>query len=388
MNLDMLIQGVAADIIHNVQTTLPGEPGSEGEDFEAMLVKQSQAAKPQRKEQPAKDKTGGKQTEEPQKNSTKGQETTEKGQEVAAALVTSQPVVPFELVAAGTEKMTVGEVEGPNQDPALAGVFTLADGVPAQPEEVQPQTAQEVLPQEQAPVQEFAAQPQVEQAQPESVQPQVQEQSQQAAPEIPQAIQPVEAREQTEVFTQVRPQQEEAPRFEDEAEVTDTAVEVQPLFQRETAPPVKVGDPEPVYAEEPQAPQQLAAKINQALEQGDSMVQLQLNPENLGKVTVEIIRTAQGVLNVVFTPETARAAHLLQQHSGSLMNVLMGDGREVEVVVQQPQQPENSNQFLNPDGQNRQHHQQQQQQHRPKATTEDFLQQLRLGLVDAGTPVD
>ena len=82
------------------------------------------------------------------------------------------------------------------------------------------------------------------------------------------------------------------------------------------------------------------------------------------------------------------AASLLQQHSGSLLSALMGDGREAEIIVQQPQQPETPNQFLNPDGQNRQQHQQQQQQHRPKGTTEDFLQQLRLGLVDAGAQVD
>ncbi len=120
MNLDLLIQGVAADIIHNVQTTVPGDSGSEEEDFEAMLLKQSQAAKPQRKEEAPKDKADGKQeTEESQKNSTKGQETTEKGQEVAAALVTSQPVVPFELVAGAGENTAAVGLEGAVQSPVL-----------------------------------------------------------------------------------------------------------------------------------------------------------------------------------------------------------------------------------------------------------------------------
>ena len=115
-------------------------------------------------------------------------------------------------------------------------------------------------------------------------------------------MQPVETKEQAAAFTQVQPEGGEPRRTEEEGQVTDASVGAQPLFQRETATPVKVADPEPVYAEEPEAPQQLAAKLSQALERGDSMVQLQLTPESLGKLTVEITRTAQGQLSVVLTP--------------------------------------------------------------------------------------
>ena len=51
----------------------------------------------------------------------------------------------------------------------------------------------------------------------------------------------------------------------------------------------------------------------------------------------------------------------------------------IEVQQQDPQ--EQLNQFLNPDEQNRQQ-QNQQQKPQKQAASEDFIQQLRLGLVD------
>lgn len=396
MNVNMLIQGLAAEIVRAAQSDALTEPGQEGAEFEAMLREQSKAAGTQKKD-PAKDQKTTKkdegqekqETEESQKNSTKGQETTEKGQEVAAALVTSQPVVPFELVAGAGENTAAGGLEGAVQSPVLTDAAVWVEDAPVRTEEVQPGLVQEAQPQTQESLGEMGALPQTQVLPlPENQEVQEQPMLQPEGPELPEAVQPVETKEQAIAFTQVQPEGGEPRRTEEEGQVTDASVGAQPLFQRETATPVKVADPEPVYAEEPEAPQQLAAKLSQALERGDSMVQLQLTPESLGKLTVEITRTAQGLLSVVLTPETAKAASLLQQHSGSLLSALMGDGREAEIIVQQPQQPETPNQFLNPDGQNRQQHQQQQQQHRPKGTTEDFLQQLRLGLVDAGAQVD
>ena len=53
MNINLMAQALAVEITQSVQTTLPGDSGAQGTEFEDMLVKQSQAAKPQRKEETA-----------------------------------------------------------------------------------------------------------------------------------------------------------------------------------------------------------------------------------------------------------------------------------------------------------------------------------------------
>ena len=50
-------------------------------------------------------------------------------------------------------------------------------------------------------------------------------------------------------------------------------------------------------------------------------------------------------------------------------------------MIVHPEEPKDTNQFLNPDGQNRQRHQQEQREKKRKGASEEFLHQLRLGLV-------
>ena len=54
MNVNMLIQGLAAEIVRAAQSDALTEPGQEGAEFEAMLREQSKAAGTQKKD-PAKD---------------------------------------------------------------------------------------------------------------------------------------------------------------------------------------------------------------------------------------------------------------------------------------------------------------------------------------------
>ena len=86
---------------------------------------------------------------------------------------------------------------------------------------------------------------------------------------------------------------------------------------------------------------------------------------------------------MVLSTVNEKAAVILRQHSGALQTAMMSSAQApVTVEVQQPQQAEDPNQFLNPDGHNDQNQQQQQKQERQhKGANEDFLQQLRLGLV-------
>ncbi len=385
MNINLMAQALAVEITQSVQTTLPGDSGAQGTEFEDMLVKQSQAAKPQRKEETAQDKTNKKQTEkDTQEAGTKEQETTE-GQEVAAALVTSQPVVPLDLELAGGEKMTVSGLEGPVLDSELAGVITWVDGTPLTEERVLPQAAQEILPQTGEDVQNLPVQEEMPTQQPTG-----QTESQtvvlEAAPELPQSQAEFQVQERDTVPGQELPVQAEGGKPEEDGEIQEVHAEAQPLFRQNVATPTKVGE---VYeAREPQnihVVNQLNTQIIQAIQQGQSTVQVQLSPANLGKVLVEITRSGDGTISIVMSAATEKTAALLQQHSAGLQEVLMNATQErVEVQVQQPQEQQNANMFLNPDGHNQQRDPQKQKEQEQKQQNNpaDFLQQLRLGLVE------
>ncbi len=369
MNINLLAQGLVADIMQATQTLLPGEPGQEGADFEEMLLKQSQAAKPQQTSRP-KDKTPAKEEPgKPQNTGTKDQEIGEEGQEVAAALVTSQPVVPIELVAA-VEPVLVGKLEAPTLEQPVAPTAAWPAGAPT--EEVpmaQPQAAETaVQPQAQPAAQSFQAQPQ---AQPEEGQAETIALPE-SSPEV--AVQP-ESRTETAPVSrhQANLSEKEQP---EEVQVTDTWTQEQQVFQRETAAPIKVADNyEEAEPTDLRLLDQVQNQISRAVQEGQSLV-------SLGQVMVEITRSADGTLSIMMSAATEKTATLLQRHGGILQQFLADNLQgPVQVTVQQPEQPENANQFLNPDGQNRQHQNQQHQEKKQKGTTEDFLQQLRLGLV-------
>lgn len=387
MNIDLLFPALTGDLAQLGQAAQGTEPGQEGQEFEDMLLQQSKAAQAQRREEkPAKKPEEKKEPAKPQEKSTQDKEIAEKGGQLAAALVTSQPVVHFELLtAAGTDTaITTGPLEG------------VASGLPVEVFEgfLEPEAAVEetgeVLPQ-----------------MPE-LQPEVQ-------PEAAVQVQPETAAVEEEAAAPVVPQEaqtQEAPRMEEQPEVQVHRVQVEnrdtsreetadenafgesvPVFHDVKAAPVKVGEVHrPVDVEEPDAPQQLAGQITQALERGETTVQIQLNPANLGSVTVELTRDAAGQLSIWFHPETARAAAILQEHSGALLNTLHNSGEPAVIVaVATPEETENAGMFLNPDGKNRQDQEEDDDERKKRRTqprtegvsASDFLSQLRLGLVDA-----
>ena len=113
-------------------------------------------------------------------------------------------------------------------------------------------------------------------------------------------------------------------------------------------------------------------------------VEVTLTPENLGKLTVEISRSTDGTLSVVVHTSNERAANLLEKGIDGLRQA-MAASAERGVQIQVRGSEESQQQFLNPDGQNEQNRQQQQQQNgrrHEQQRAQDFLQQLRLGLVD------
>ena len=171
-------------------------------------------------------------------------------------------------------------------------------------------------------------------------------------------------------------------------EITDAEQAPQPLFHDVKAAPVKVGEVYDAPETEASVVKQVDDGVAQALEKGESMVRIQLNPENLGSVTVEITASAEGVIRVALSAHSGETRSILERHAGELQGMLSSRTQQnVEVNVQRQQESQqNQNHNHNYDGHNGsaqdgEHRQRRQQE---QSGGQDFIQQLRLGLI----PVD
>ncbi len=158
---------------------------------------------------------------------------------------------------------------------------------------------------------------------------------------------------------------------------SETAPE-QPVFRNVDAMPVRVGDSTVLDTETPNFDTNLSQTVQQALDQGTQKIQIQLKPENLGNIVVEMTQDSNGMLHVVLHADNDRAARFLQDHSGALSDLLQSS-RSGQVQVEVPSQQSNQESWQPPDQQNSggQHRQRQ----NSRQNTEDFLNQLRLGLL-------
>jgi flagellar hook-length control protein FliK len=190
---------------------------------------------------------------------------------------------------------------------------------------------------------------------------------------------------QTESQPQSEAPVEQQDKQDSEVTVTDAAAaEAQPLFRTIEPHMVKVSETGTTeQTTETQPPeQQIASRLNDAIEQGDSRVEIQLEPQSLGKVTVELTQHSDGSLHIVLNADNARTHTLLQQHTEGLQQLLGGQDRKpVEIEVQHQERSQDAPNYDGRHGHSQQ--QQEQQERRPsrQQSSEDFLQQLRLGLV-------
>ena len=171
----------------------------------------------------------------------------------------------------------------------------------------------------------------------------------------------------------------------DESAETDETGEIvvteAPLFKDVEAAPVKVAEA-PAQAEAPAMEKQVSDKLVQILESGENRVEIQLNPESLGKMTIELTHNGDGTLSVVLNAENAETRGMLEKHIGNLHEVLANRGQQnvqIEVNRGEESQRQAFQQQDLQDGKNSNHNQQRRQQ---ESSGEDFLQQLRLGLID------
>ena len=373
MNIDLLFPTLTGDLTKLPQADPAGSDGT-GQEFEDMLVQQSKAQ--QENSRPQKKAEEKKAPEKPEQKSTQEDEATEKGGELAAALVTSQPVVP--IAAFEEAQVTVSEDGTVILEPAVVeGIAQEQTAEIVETVEVQPE---ETVQQEQPVEAQF-------------------QQSAEAVEEAPVEEQPKVEAEVTTVEAGAREtgrpeaavqRSNEGERSQDEDMDADIGQQSQPVFRDAKAAPVKVADVQrPVDAQEPQAPQQIANHVVDALEQGQNMVRIQLNPANLGSVTIELTRDAAGVISIVMTPETARAAEILTQNSSSLMMALTEKGEfTASIAIVVPENNENAGMMMNPDGHNGNAQEDEEDGKKKKhddrtegVNAADFLSQLRLGLV-------
>lgn len=209
---------------------------------------------------------------------------------------------------------------------------------------------------------------------------------------------PAQTAPQAEVRTQEQPERPEAAaeavQTRTEAPVEEqgdetVAVEYgeakpEPVFHDVQAAPVKVGETvrESRTEETPDVERQLDSGLAQALEQGESRVELQLTPEHLGTVKVEITRTGEGTVRIALSAQSGETRSLLEKHTDGLRAAL-GSRTQSEVQVEVRKDEGSQRRDDHPyEGHNGQNRQQQERRHREQpGRTEDFLQQLRLGLI-------
>lgn len=277
----------------------------------------------------------------------------EKQMALAAMAVMQNPVVPVEQVTVPEETQVTGvadvEIVVETADAPVTADPVAADTVEVLPEEGAEETVEQ-LPQEQAKPVEVETQ----------------------------------AAEDTGVEMKVTTG--ETGETGQEADTRDTPEETEaetPVFQDVREIPVKVGEA-PVAEETREVPveDQIGPKLAEALKAGDTRVEIQLAPESLGKVTVEVTLREDGTLHIALHAENSQTRGLLERSADNLVAMLGRDARQ-EVQVEVPRQQESQQQNFY-DGQQGREHQgrRQEQEHRQERQGgEDFLHQLRLGLV-------
>ena len=122
-----------------------------------------------------------------------------------------------------------------------------------------------------------------------------------------------------------------------------------PVFQEVSDIPIKVGETETVEQPGEARPLeiQLGEKLTQVLKQGESKVELQLEPRNLGRVQVEMTWDQEGTLRVSMYAENSRTRTLLEQDLAGLRSVLSQNTQQ-EVRVEVSRQQESQQQLIRP----------------------------------------
>ena len=144
---------------------------------------------------------------------------------------------------------------------------------------------------------------------------------------------------------------------------------------------IKVADA-PIDTTRSDAAQQMADKIIYKLSQGKHVFDMELNPENLGKINVKMI-FENGSAEIIMTTSSAKAHQLLSNQTDALRAILeqtLGMNNNIEI-----KQAEQAAEHLDRDNfQEQSNEKGQQQEQEKKKNNEDvsFIEKLRLGLTE------
>lgn len=172
---------------------------------------------------------------------------------------------------------------------------------------------------------------------------------------------------------------------EDSLDVTVTAQKgfeaETPLFREVSAVPVQVGEAEAqqTKADVPVV-DQLLNKLENAARDGQKLIELELEPRSLGKVHIEMLMQKDGTLQVLLRAEKPSTQILLERDAADLQGLLARSTQQ-DVRVETPQQQQNAHLNYDEQQNNGENRQQNNQHNRHANDGEDFLQQLRLGLL-------
>lgn len=215
-------------------------------------------------------------------------------------------------------------------------------------------------------------------------------QTETAAETVETVQRPVETQEAPEAPQETRETVEtvEAPQAEREDGEADGKQDLEqgaetPVFQDVREVPVKVGEAPAAERTQEAKPveTQIGEKLTEALENGETRVEIQLTPENLGKVTIEVTQHQNGTIQVTLHAENSQTRGLLERDLSGLQSALARNSQQ-EVRVEVQRQEERQNDYDGQQGHEQQDPRQQKNRGRhDRESTEDFLHQLRLGLV-------
>lgn len=151
-----------------------------------------------------------------------------------------------------------------------------------------------------------------------------------------------------------------------------------PVFTRVDTTPVKVSEVPAEIHHSQNVEKQVMDGLTEIFKSGEHRIELQLNPQNLGKIKIELIQKQDGSLHVALQAEHSEVRSMLEQGIPEMQQMLK-DSIQQEVQIHLPEQQEEQ-QFLFGEQQERHQHNQQEQEKRNPRHREDFLGKLRLGL--------
>lgn len=179
----------------------------------------------------------------------------------------------------------------------------------------------------------------------------------------------------TQSETDARQEQSDEDSFVENVEVSGERT----IFREVETAPVKVSETTSESELTESVETQINEKLTQTLSAGETRVELQLNPEHLGKITIELTQSSDGALHVSLFADNHQTRLMLERDTSGLQGLLSRNVQE-EVLVEVPQQQQ-AQQQESYEGHRQQEQQQEQQRHQQRQQSENFLDQLRLGLI-------